>query len=204
MRRLLLSLFYKQIFSRGPITSLSLFLLYIVVTPLIIGFEKHFLCHFHLGLIWISLFFSFLSKPFFRNEREDGTLDFYYLSASSLPKILLSQLVVHQVIQISLLFCGFPIIQLLYQFDPSGIDLLNILLGSTILTLLFGIHSSLAIGSTSSWNSLQNLSTLPTLLPLILFCTFIEREWFHVLLLIGYFFLFISLYLILVSISSQD
>jgi hypothetical protein len=29
-----------------------------------IGFEKDFLCHFHLGLIWISLLFSFLSTPF--------------------------------------------------------------------------------------------------------------------------------------------
>jgi len=65
MRRLFLELYYKQIFSSTPITSFYLFLLYIVVTPLMLGFEKDFLCHFHLGLIWISLLFSFLSAPFF-------------------------------------------------------------------------------------------------------------------------------------------
>lgn len=98
MRRLFLELYYKQIFSSTPITSFSLFLLYIVVTPLMLGFEKDFLCHFHLGLIWISLLFSFLSAPFFRNEKEDGTLELYYLSAYCLPKILLLQLVGHWVI----------------------------------------------------------------------------------------------------------
>lgn len=206
MRRLFLEQFYKQIFSSTPITSFFLFLLYIVVTPLMIGFEKDFLCHFHLGLIWISLLFSFLSEPFFRNDKESGTLELYYLSAYCLPKILLLQLVGHWVIQISCVFCAFPMLQLLYQFDRSGMDWLNILLGSLVLTLLCGIHSCLALGITSSsgWNSLQNLTTLPTLLPLTVFCTSIETEGFHVLLLIGYFFLFVSLYPILVSISLQD
>jgi heme exporter protein CcmB len=171
-----------------------------------IGFEKDFLCHFHLGSIWISLLFSFLSEPFFRNDKESGTLELYYLSAYCLPKILLLQLVGHRVIQISRVFCAFPMLQLPYQFDRSGMDRLNILLGSPVLTLLCGIHSRLALGVTSSsgWNSLQNPTTSPTLLPPTVFCTSIETEGFHVLLLIGYFSLFVSLYPILVSISSQD
>jgi hypothetical protein len=171
-----------------------------------LGFEKDFLCHFHLGLIWISLLFSFLPAPFLRNEKEDGTLELYYLSAFCLPKILLLQLVGHWVIQISCVLCGFPMLQLLYQFGRSGMDWLNILLGSLVFTLLCGIHSCLALGITSSsgWNSSQNSTTSPTLLPLTLFRTSIETEWFHVLLLIGYFFLFVSLFPILVSISLQD
>nr|CAJ77657.1 cytochrome c biogenesis protein [Narcissus pseudonarcissus] len=206
MRRLFLERFYKQICPSTPITSFFLFLLYIVVTPLMIGFEKHFLCHFHLGLIWISLLFSFLSEPFSRNEKEDGTLELYYLSAYCLPKILLLQLVGHWVIQISCVFRGFPMLQLLYQFDRSGMDWLNIPLGSLVLTLLCGIHSCLALGITysSGWNSLKNLTTSPTSLPPTVFCTSIETEWFHVLSLIGYSFLFVSLYPILVSISLQD
>jgi len=206
MRRLFLSLFYKQIFSSTPITSFFLFLLYIVVTPLIIGFEKDFLCHYHLGLIWISLLFSFLSEPFFRNDKESGTLELYYFSASCLPKILLLQLLGHWVIQISCVFFAFPMLQLMYQFDRSGMDWLNILLGSLVLTLLCGIHSCLALGITSSsgWNSSQNFTTLPTLLPLTLSCTSMETEGFHVLLSIGYSSLFVSLYPILVSISLQD
>nr|YP_009493655.1 cytochrome c biogenesis B [Codonopsis lanceolata]AWN57600.1 cytochrome c biogenesis B [Codonopsis lanceolata] len=206
MRGLFLELYYKRIFSSTPITTFSLFLLYIVITPLMLGFEADFLCHFYLGLIWISLLFSFLSAPFFRTEQEDGTLELYYFSASCLPKILLRQLLGHWLIQISCLFSAFPILELFYQFGRSGMDCLNIILGSLVLTLLCGIHSSLALGirSSSGWNSLQNLTTLPTLLPLTLFCTSIETEWFHLLLLIGYFFLFVSLFPILVSISLQD
>lgn len=206
MRRLFLELYNKNLFPSTPITSFSPFLSYIVVTPLILGFEKDFLCHFHLGLIWISLLFSFLSAPFFRNEKEDGTLELYYLSAFCLPKILLLQLVGHRVIQISCVLCGFPMLQLPYQFGRSGMDRLNILLGSLVFTLLCGIHSRLALGITSSsgWNSSQNPTTSPTSLPPTVFCTSIETEWFHVLLLIGYFFLFVSLFPIVVSMSLQD
>jgi len=206
MRRLFLSLFHKRIFPSTPITSFFLFLLYIVVTPLMIGFQKSLLSHFHFGLIWISLLFSFLSEPFFRNEKESGTLELYYLSPNCLPKILLLQLVGHWVIQITCVLCGFPMLQLLYQFDRSGMDRLNIPLGSPILTFLCGIHSRSALGmaSSSGWNSSQNPTTSPTSLPPTLSRTSIETEWFHVLSSIGYSFPFVSPYPISVSISSQD
>ncbi|KAJ1680807.1 hypothetical protein LUZ63_023972 [Rhynchospora breviuscula] len=99
-------------------------------------------------------------------------------SASCLPKILLLQLLGHRVIQISCVFFAFPMLQLMYQFDRYGMDRFNILLGSLVLTLLCGIHSCLALGITSSsgWNSSQNFTTLPTLLPLTLSCTSIETE----------------------------
>ena len=112
--------------------------------------------------------------------------------------ILLLQLVSHRVIQISCVFRGFPILQLLYQFGRSGMDQLNIPLGSLVLTLLCGIHSRSAHGITfdSGWNSSQNPTTSPTPLPPTISCTSIETEWFHVPSLIGYSSLFVSLFLI--------
>lgn len=206
MRPLFLEIFYKQIFPSTPITSFFSFLLYIVVTPLMIGFEKDFSCHSHLGPIRIPLLFSFPPEPFPRNEKESGKLELYNFSAYCLPKILLLQLVGHRVIQISRVFRSFPMLKLPYQFDRSGMDRLNILLGSPALTLLCGIHSRLALGITSSstWNSSQNPSTSPTSLPPTVSRTSIETEWFHVLSSIGYFSPFVSLYPISVSISSQD
>lgn len=206
MRRLLLSLYHKQIFSSTPITSFSLFLSYIVVTPLMIGFEKDFSCHSHLGPIRIPPLFPFPSAPFPRNEKEDGTLELYDLSVYCFQKILLLQLVGHRVIQISRVFRGFPMLELPYQFGRSGIDRLNIPLGSLVLTLLCGIHSRSALGITSSsgWNSSQNPTTSPTSLPPTLSRTSIETEWFHVLSSIGYSSTFVSFFLISVSISSQD
>jgi len=206
MRRLFLELYYKQTFPSTPITSFSPFLSYIVVTPLMLGFEKDFLCHSHLGPIRIPPLFPFPSAPFPRNEKEDGTLELYYLSAYCLPKILLLQLVGHRVIQISRVFRGFPMLQLPYQFGRSGMDRLNIPLGSLVLTFLCGIHSRSALGITSSsgGNSSQNPTTSPTSLPPTLSRTSIETEWFHVLSSIGYSFPFVSLSPISVSISSQD
>lgn len=206
MRRLFLELYHKQIFPSTPITSFSPFLSYIVVTPLMLGFEKDFSCHSHLGPIRIPPLFPFPPAPFPRNEKEDGTLELYYLSAYCLPKILLLQLGGHRVIKINRVFCGFPMLQLLYQFGRSGMDRLNILLGSLVLTLLCGIHSRSALGITSSsgCNSSQNPTTLPTSLPPTLSCTSIETEWFHVPSSIGYSSPFVSLFPISVSISLQD
>ncbi|KAI3690769.1 hypothetical protein L2E82_48976 [Cichorium intybus] len=147
------------------------------------------------GPIRIPPLFPFPSAPFPRNEKEDGTLELYYLSAYCLPKILLLQLVGHRVIQISRVFRGFPMLQLLYQFGRSGMDRLNIPLGRLVLTFLCGIHSRSALGITSSsgGNSSQNPTTSPTSLPPTLSRTSIETEWFHVLSSIGYSFPFVSL-----------
>ncbi|CAN4083884.1 unnamed protein product [Withania somnifera] len=136
MRRLFLELHHKRIFPSTPIMSFSLFLLYIVVTPLMLGFEKDFSCHSHLGPIWIPPLFPFPSTPFPRNEKKDGALE------------------LSRVIQISHVFRGFPMLQLPYQFDRSEMDWLNIPLGSLVLTLLCGIHSCSALGITSGggWN----------------------------------------------------
>nr|WIA66443.1 cytochrome c biogenesis B [Apopellia endiviifolia]WIA66484.1 cytochrome c biogenesis B [Apopellia endiviifolia]WIA66525.1 cytochrome c biogenesis B [Apopellia endiviifolia]WIA66566.1 cytochrome c biogenesis B [Apopellia endiviifolia] len=168
-----------------------------------IGFSKDFLCHFHLGLIRICSLFAFLPERFFQNDFEDGTLELYYLSGYCLQKIPLSKLYGHWVLQISGVSRSFPALQLLYQFDQSKINWFTIIIGSQIFTLMCGIHSRLALGITSNgWNSLQNPTTLPTLLPLIVFCT-IETEWFHVISLMGYLLLFLFLYPILVSITSS-
>lgn len=169
-----------------------------------IGFSKDFLCYFYLGLIWICLLFSFLSERFFQNDFEDGTLELYCLSGYCLQKILLSKLVGHWVLQISGVFRTFPVVQLLYQFNQLKMNWFTLIIGSLIFTLMCGIHSCLALRIIShSWNSLQNLTTLPTLLSLIIFCAFTEIEWFHVLLLMGYLLLFLFFHFILVLITSQ-
>jgi heme exporter protein CcmB len=204
--KIFLKLFYQQISLNLSIliTTFSLSLSYIVAMPLMIGFPKDFLSHFHLGSMRVCLLFAFPPERFFQNDFEDGTLELYYLSGYCLQKILLSKLYGHWVLQISGVFCSFPVLQLLYQFDQSKMNWFTIIIGSQIFTLMCGIHSRSALGITSNgWNSLQNLTTLPTLLPSIAFCTSIETEWFHVISLMGYLLLFLFLYPILVSITSR-
>ena len=50
---------------------------YIVLSPLMIGLFKDFLCHFHLGLLHIHLLFFFILERFPHNDFEDGTLKLY-------------------------------------------------------------------------------------------------------------------------------
>ena len=205
MRRLFIGLFHKKNFS--ALISFYPFISYIVVTPLIMGSEKDFSSHFHLGLIRLSLLFYLLPEPFFRSDKEDGTPELYSSSYYCLPEILLLQLVGHRIIRINYFFFrSFPMLQLPYQFDRSEINWLNIIPGSPIFTLMCGIHSRSALGITSSsgWNSLQNPTTSPTFSPPIVFRTSIETEWFHVPLSIGYSFPFASIFPILVSVGLQD
>nr|QXE43986.1 cytochrome c biogenesis B [Gnetum montanum]BDC46353.1 cytochrome c biogenesis B [Gnetum hainanense] len=204
---LVIGLFHKQILPNwSTLISFFPFLSYIVVTPLIMGFEKDCSCHFHLGLIRISLLFSNLPEPFFRSDKEDGTPELYPSSAYCFPEILLLQLVGVLVLRISRVVRSFPMLQLSYQFDRFEMNWLNIPLGSPIFTFMCGIHSRSALGITSSsgWNSLQNLTTSPTLSPPIVLRTSIETEWFHVLLSIGYSSPFASLFPISVSIGLQE
>lgn len=197
-------LYYKQIFSSMPIMRLLLFFLYIIITPLMLGFEKDFSCYSYLGLIRIPSLFSFPAVPFPRNKKKDGTLDLYYLSTSCLEKILLLQWVSYWVIQINCVFCAFLILQLPYQF--GGMEWFNILLGSLVLTFLCGIHSRSAFGITSCSyrNSSKNSITSPTFFPLTLSRTSIETKWFHVLSSIGYSSTFVFFFFISVSISLQN
>nr|YP_009674934.1 cytochrome c biogenesis B [Haplomitrium hookeri]QDE12947.1 cytochrome c biogenesis B [Haplomitrium hookeri] len=169
-----------------------------------IGSSKNFSCHSHPGSIRIRLSLPFPPERFSQNDLEDGTPELYYLSGYCLQKIPLSKLSGYWVLQISGVFRSFPVPQLLYQFDQSKMSWFTIIIGSQIFTLMCGIHPRLALGITSNgWSSLQNPTTSPTLLPLIVFRTSIETEWFHVLFSMGYSLPFPFPHPILVPIISQ-
>ncbi len=121
MRRLFIGLFHKQIRQNLDILiSFYSFFSYIVVMPLIMGSEKDFSCHFHLGPIRIPLLFSLLPEPFFRSDKEDGTPELYSSSYYCLPEILLLRLVGHWVIRISCVFRSFPMFQPLLDVIPRA------------------------------------------------------------------------------------
>jgi len=197
-----MKLLHQQITSESStlITTLPPLSLFIVATPSVIGFPKDFSCHFHLGSIWICLLLPPSPERFLQNDFEDGTPDSYHSSGYCLQKTPPSQLVGHRVPQIIGVSRSFPVLQLVYQFDQSGMNWFAIIIGSPISTLMCGIHPRSALGITSR-NSLQHLTSLPTLLPPLVFRTPIETEWFHVSLLMGYLLLFLLLYSFLVPIT---
>lgn len=185
--RVFLELYYHQlrIFST-PVTCFAIFLSYIVVTPLMLGLEREFSCHSHLGPIRIPPLFP--AAPFQRNELIPGTLELYYFRAFFFTKILLLKWVGHRLLQIIIVFFSFPMLQLPYQLALTGMARLNILFGILVLTLMCGIHSDRSAGIRGKTrNSSRNPTTSPTSLPPTLSRTSIETaEWFHVLSSIGY------------------
>lgn len=182
---MILFYFHKQILTSTPITIVSPFLSYIVCTPVMLGFEKHF--SFHLGPIRIPPLFPLPLAPFTLQETEDGTIELYCLTFC-FPKLLLLRLVCHRVLQISRVLVCFPMF-----LGRSVIDRLNIPFGSLDLSLLFGILSG-SLGSTSrSWHCSLNPTTSPTSFPLTVSITSLNTEWFHVPASIGYSSPFVSL-----------
>jgi heme exporter protein CcmB len=140
---------------------------------------------------------------FLKKDLEDGTLEFYFLSSFPLRPILLSKLLGNWLLKISGILCCYPLLAFFYRFTPSPITCLTLILGSFLFMLICGIHSSLTIGCEQryDWNSLQYLTTLPTLLPLIMLCTYIQTENFHLFFLIGYLGLYFFIYSIFVSVT---
>jgi heme exporter protein CcmB len=181
----------------------SLFFLYLFCIPLFLGFWQDLLYQFHLGILWTCIVFSFLSDTSLITDLQDGTLEFYFLSKFPLQLILLCKLIGNWLLKISGILCCYPVLSLFYSFAPSAITCFSLILGTLLFSFICGVHSLLTLGAqgTNDYGSLQYLTTLPTLLPLILLCTYVQAEKYHLLFLIGYLLLFFFIYSIVTLVT---
>ena len=187
------------------LTTFCLFLLYVIVIPLFLGLSKELLYYFHLGVIWMCILCAFLPERLFHSDLEDGSLELYSLSSCSIQAILVWKLVGNWCLKISGILCSIPLLSIIYQFELSNMIYLTMIMGSFTFTILCAIHSSLTLGlKTHSWNSLQHLTTLPTLLPLIILCTSIQAGQVHFALLLAYLSLFLWVYWTFVSVTLSN
>jgi ABC-type transport system involved in cytochrome c biogenesis permease component len=94
---------------------------------------------------------------------------------------------------------SYPILSLFYRFEISIIACFTLIVGSFIFLMVCSLHSCLTVGlqKTQVQNGLHYLTTLPSLLPLILLCNYIQTESTHFVFLFGlsafYFLLFTAL-----------
>lgn len=187
------------------LTNFCLFFFFLITIPLFIGLWQELLESFHLGIIWTCILFSFLPERFLKTDLHDGTLEFYFLCNYPLQPIFLSKLLSYWILKISGILLSYPLLAFFYRFVPSPVTCITLILGSFIFVLICGIHSCLTLSiNGESWNSLQYLTTLPTLLPLIMLCTYVQTDKFHLLFLIGYFTLFFLVYSVIISITLRN
>lgn len=191
--------FYEIILNFLSITTtFFIFSLYCTLIPLILGFWQELMYSFHLGILWTSLLFSFLPERFFVNDYHDGTLEFYYLSRfAPCNLILFSKLIGFWLLKICGILLCYPILSLFYRFEISIIPSLTLIVGSFIFLMVCSLHSSLTVGlqKTQVQNGLHYLTTLPSLLPLILLCNYIQTDSTHFVFLFGlsvFYFLLLS------------
>lgn len=169
-------------------TTFFIFSLYCILIPLILGFWQELLHSFYLGILWTCLLFSFLPERFFMQDYQDGTLELYYLSRfSPFNLILFSKIFGYWLLKISGILCSYLLLSFCYQFDLSLKISLTLILGSFIFLLICSFHSCLTVSLQNMYGQygLHYLTTLPTLLPLILLCNYIQTENTHFFLLFG-------------------
>lgn len=176
-----------------------LFLLYLIAIPLLIGLSLEILYHYHLGIIWLCILFSYLPERLFQQDYEDGSLELYFLSSRSLQSLSFIQLISFWLFKISGILLCFPILSHAYNLEQSVLLYVTTILGSFAFTLILGIYSCLTLGIKSGiWNSLQHFTALPPLLPLIILCTS-----FQIYALIGFVMLFLWIFFVFVSITFE-
>nr|YP_009755742.1 channel subunit of ABC transporter for cytochrome c1 [Roya anglica]QIQ22981.1 channel subunit of ABC transporter for cytochrome c1 [Roya anglica] len=207
MKKMLLKLCYYEIKLKfyTITTTFSLYFLYTLMIPLFIGFWPELLYQFHLGVIWTSLLFSFLPERFFQTDLDDGTMELYFLSNFNVKLILYTKLIGYWILKISCILFSYPILALFYHFKINVDIFITLMIGSFLFLLISNIYSCFTLSVNShDWNSIQYLTTLPALLPLILFCSYLQYEKVNFLFLIGYLILYMIIYSVIVSISLKN
>lgn len=179
-----------------------LYCLYIIFIPLLIGFSPDLLYHYHLGIIWMCIVFSFLPERFCHQDFEDGSLELYFLSSCYIQPIFITKLFSYWCLKITAILLTFPFVSFVYHFEQSIQFLITMVLGTFVFTVISAIYSALTLGiKSNTWNSIQHFTALPTLLPLILLCTTIQTDCVQLYALVGFVLLFLWIYWVFVSIT---
>lgn len=169
---------------------MSLFVLYLLLIPLFLGFSLDILYYTNTGMVWLCLVFSFLSERLFEQDYEDGSLELYCLSNCSLQWLFFQKVISVWFTQLSTLCVCLPVLFGVYHLEQSFELYITMLLGSFGLSLLLGFYSCFLCGIQSSATShsvnLQHLIVLPVLLPLVLCCTTLDHSMMQWVVLLAY------------------
>ena len=167
---------YEMLFAlanKGILLSTSFFMILIFTVGIGFGQTGESSEKTVIAIIWIAIlhFHPYLSiKTMFQNDFDDGTLDFYMLSAATLETIICFKSIVHWITT------NLPIIFLIPLISiPLGITIyhsilicLVMLLSTPALSFISTIGAALTLGEKGG-NLLLSIFILPTFLPIIIF-----------------------------------
>ena len=151
---------------------LLLFILISASFPFAINIDENQLTIIGPGVIWIIAILSFLLtlNNLYKDDMEDGSLDYMLLSAQPLPVLTFAKILAHWVLSGLPLVILCPFVSVFYQLsiDVSMLLSLTLLIGTLALSLIGSIGASLTISSQNN-TTLLSLLVLPITIPILIF-----------------------------------
>lgn len=161
--------------NRGELLNpIFFFVLVVSLFPLGIGPSLETLRTVGPGVIWVSALLATLlsTERLFRSDFDDGTLEHLLLSPHALPLLVLAKVTAHWLITGLPLILISPLLGVLLHLpgEAIGVQLLGLLLGTPVLSLIGAIGVSLTVALRRG-GVLLTLLVLPLYVPVLIFGT---------------------------------
>ena len=151
---------------------LIFFFLIISIFPLLIGPDKNLLNKIIPGIVWITVIFTTLlsSSNFFKDEYNNGFLETYLTSETSIELILFLKIILCWIFTCLPIIFFIPIVSIFFDIPlkNSFVILFTLIIGSPILVSIGIFGSSLTLGIPKN-NVLVPVITLPFYIPILIF-----------------------------------
>ena len=151
---------------------LIFFFLIISIFPLLIGPDKNLLNKIIPGIVWITIIFTTVlsSNNFFKDEYNDGFIETYLTSDTSIELILFFKILLCWIFTCLPIIFFIPIVSIFFDIPlkNSFVILFTLIVGSPILVSIGIFGSSLTLGMSKN-NVLAPVITLPFYIPILIF-----------------------------------
>tara|TARA_Y100000766_G_scaffold272310_1_gene272010 strand:+ start:211 stop:873 length:663 start_codon:yes stop_codon:yes gene_type:complete len=151
---------------------LIFFFLIISIFPLLVGPDKNLLNKIIPGIVWITIIFTTMlsSNNFFKDEYNDGFIETYLTSDTSIELILFFKILLCWIFTCLPIIFFIPIVSIFFDIPlkNSFVILFTLIVGSPILVSIGIFGSSLTLGMSKN-NVLAPVITLPFYIPILIF-----------------------------------
>jgi len=156
----------------GAMVALVFFLAVVTVIPFGVGPDLKLLARIGPAILWIAALLASLLglERLFGADREDGSLDVYFVSGESLVVYALGRAAGHWIATGPALVVAAPILGLLLNLEPAamGAVALTLLVGTPALTLIGAVGAALTAGLPRG-GLLVTVLVLPFTIPVLIF-----------------------------------
>ena len=165
-----LSIYFRNL--NNIFLPLIFFFLIISIFPLVLGPEKKLFDKIIPGIIWITTILTTIltSNNFFKDDFNNGIIEIYLTSDSSIELILFLQIISSWIFTCLPIIIFIPLVSILFNisFDSALVILATLIIGTPILISIGIFGSALTMGLSKN-NILIPVIVLPFYIPVLVF-----------------------------------